>query len=98
MKLAVNNSVNLDTKKVGVKLMNGGGSKINRPTSHPLNPIHSQVKQQTSKTERPTSHPAGVRSQVREQTPKDSDSNHETVKAGLFIGAAISAVMVYQML
>lgn len=41
IKLGVNNSVNLDTKNVGVKLMNGGGSKINRPTSHPPNPIQS---------------------------------------------------------
>lgn len=48
MNLGVNNSVNLDTKKVGVKLMNGGSSKINRPTSHPSNPIHSQGKQQIS--------------------------------------------------
>lgn len=98
MKLGVNNSVNLGTKNVGVKLMNGGSSKINRPTSHPPNPIHSQVKQQTSKTDSPTSYHAEVQSQVKQQTPKDSDSNHEILKAGLIIGGLISAFMVYQML
>ena len=40
MKLGVNNSVNLETKKVGVRLMDGERSKIDRPTSHPSNPIH----------------------------------------------------------
>ena len=40
MKLGVNNSVNLETKQVGVRLMDGEKSKINRPTSHPSNPIH----------------------------------------------------------
>ena len=42
MKLGVNNDVNLDTKKVEVKLMNGVPSKTKRPTSHPSNPIHQQ--------------------------------------------------------
>ena len=40
MKLGVNNSVNLERKKVGARLMDGGPSKIDRPTSHPSNPIH----------------------------------------------------------
>ena len=40
MQLGVNNSVNLETKKVGARLMDGGPSKIDRPTSHPSNPIH----------------------------------------------------------
>ena len=40
MKLGVNNSVNLETKKVALQLMDGGPSKINPPNSHPLNPIH----------------------------------------------------------
>ena len=36
-------------KKVGIKLMNGGPLKINRPTSHPSNPIHRQVSEKQSK-------------------------------------------------
>ena len=34
MKLGVNNGINLDTKKAGVQLMEGGPSKINPPNSH----------------------------------------------------------------
>ena len=44
MKLGVNNSVNLETKKVGARLMDGEKSKIGRPTSHPSNPIHKVQK------------------------------------------------------
>ena len=40
MKLGVNNDVNLGTKKSALQLMDGGPSKINRPNSHPSNPIH----------------------------------------------------------
>ena len=40
MKLGVNNSVNLGTKKAALQLMDGGPSKINPPNSHPSNPIH----------------------------------------------------------
>ena len=39
MKLGVNNSVNLDSKLVGLKLMNGGKSKIKRPTSDSSNQL-----------------------------------------------------------
>ena len=40
MKLGVNNDVNPGTKKAGLKLMEGGPSKINLPNSHPSNPVH----------------------------------------------------------
>ena len=40
MKLGVNNSVNLGTKKAALQLMDRGPSKINPPNSHPSNPIH----------------------------------------------------------
>ena len=69
MQLGVNNSVNLDTKKVGVRLMDGEKSKIDRPTSHPSNPIH--------KTKR--------------------EGNHEILKVGVFMGAAISSLIVYKL-
>ena len=85
MKLGVNNSVNLDTKKVGARLMDGEKSKIDRPTSHPSNPIHKDQKtfqpQQANKLK---------------ETIK-IEGNHEILKAGVFIGAAISAFAVYRM-
>ena len=40
MKLGINNDVNSGTKKAALQLMDGGPSKINRPNSHPSNPIH----------------------------------------------------------
>ena len=88
MKLGVNNSVNLETKKVGVRLMDGEKSKINRPTSHPSNPIHSNPIHEDQKTFQPP--------QVKLQKNK-SEENHEILKAGVFMGAAISAFAVYRM-
>ena len=88
MKLGVNNSVNLETKKVGVRLMDGGPSKIDRPTSHPSNPIHPNPIHKDQKTFQPP--------QAKLQKNK-SEGNHEILKAGVFIGAAISAFIVYRM-
>ena len=94
MKLGVNNSVNLDTKKVGARLMDGEKSKIDRPTSHPsnpihkANPIHSNPIHKDQKTFQPP--------QVKLQKTK-SEENHEILKAGVFIGAAISAFIVYKL-
>ena len=94
MKLGVNNSVNLETKKVGVRLMDGEKSKINRPTSHPsnpihkANPIHSNPIHKDQKTFQPP--------QVKLQKTK-SEGNHEILKVGVFIGASISAFAVYKL-
>ena len=52
MKLGVNNEVNPETKKVGLKLMAGGPSKINPPNSHPSNPIHKAA---TAESRKPSS-------------------------------------------
>ena len=98
MQLGVNNSVNLETKKVDVRLMEGGPSKIDRPTSHPSNPIHK------AKTPNPI-HKANPihKDQKTFQPPQaklhktKSEGNHEILKAGVFIGAAVSAFAVYRM-
>jgi len=42
-KLGVNNTLNTDTKKSALKLMEGGPSKVNPPNSHPSNPVHRAV-------------------------------------------------------
>ena len=97
MQLGVNNSVNLETKKVGVRLMDGGPSKIDRPTSHPSNPIH---KAETSNPihkanpihkDQKTFQPPPVKLQKTK-----SEGNHEILKAGVFIGAAISSFIIYR--
>ena len=95
MKLGVNNSVNLETKKVGVRLMDGEKSKIDRPTSHPSNPIHKANPIQKANPIH--------NDQKTFQTPQTklqknkSEENHEILKVGVFMGAAISAFAVYRM-
>ena len=80
MKLGVNNAVNLETKKVGVRLMDGEKSKIDRPTSHPSNPIHkANPIHEYQKTFQPP--------QTKLQKNK-SEENHEILKVGVFMGAA----------
>ena len=93
MKLGVNNSVNLETKKVGVRLMDGGPSKIDRPTSHPSNPIHK------AETSNPNTIHKDKKTFQPPQTklPTKSEENHEILKVGVFIGAAVSAFVVYRM-
>ena len=88
MQLGVNNSVNLETKKVGVRLMDGEKSKIDRPTSHPSNPIHkANPIHKDQKTFQPP----------QAKLPTKSEENHEILKVGVFMGAAISAFAVYRM-
>ena len=88
MQLGVNNSVNLETKKVGVRLMDGGPSKIDRPTSHPSNPIHKAE----------TSNPIH-KDQKTFQPPQANKlgSKHEILKVCVFMGAAISSFIVYKL-
>ena len=99
MKLGVNNSVNLETKKVGVRLMDGEKSKIDRPTSHPSNPIQANpihkanpIQANPIQKDQKTFQP----SQTKLQKNK-SEENHEILKVGVFMGAAISAFAVYRM-
>jgi len=79
MKLGVN-SVNQDMKRVGVVLMDGGQSKIKRPTGHPSD--NRSDKQS----------PSDIEKQVSSQSPRSSES-HETLKAGLFILVVVSAFL-----
>ena len=95
MKLGVNNSVNLETKKVGVRLMDGEKSKIDRPTSHPSNPIQKANpihKANPIYDDQKTFQPPQAKLQKNK-----SEENHEILKVGVFIGAAISAFVVYKL-
>ena len=92
MKLGVNNSVNLETKKVGVRLMDVEKSKIDRSTSHPSNPIHKAETSNPIHKDQKTFQPP----QVKLQKTK-SEENHEILKVSVFIGAAVSAFVVYKL-
>ena len=76
MKLGVNNSVNLGTKKAALQLMDGGPSKINPPNSHPSNPIHKAA--------------MAVQTPQPKETTQDketaSTSQHEINKTAVIIG------------
>ena len=90
MQLGVNNSVNLETKKVGARLMDGGKSKIDRPTAHPSNPIHK------AEASNPMHKDQNLPPQFKQKKNK-REENHEILKVGVFMGAAISAFIVYRM-
>ena len=88
MKLGVNNSVNLETKKSALQLMDGGPSKINPPNSHPSNPIHkSAMAAQTPQTK------------VSEDTsaPKETVSTpqHEINKTAVIVGGVAVVALLF---
>jgi len=86
MKLGVNNEVNPDTKKAGLKHMAGGPSKINPPNSHPSNPIH---KAETAESRKPAStetQQAQPTAPKIEPTAPDKTSQHEINKTAVIVG------------
>ena len=89
MKLGANNSVNQETKRVRVKLMDGDESRIKRPTGHPSNPIERVSANLIAKLSETENENLG--SNVSEK-PTD---NHKTLKFGVFIAAAASAFLIY---
>ena len=77
MKLGMNNSVNLGTKKSALQLMDGGPSKTNPPNSHPSNPIHKAV--QSAPKEK-------TLNETSAQKETDSTPQHEINKTAVIIG------------
>ena len=103
MKLGVNSDVNVDLKKVGVNMMDGGPSKTNRPNSHPSNPENeSQKTKPPSLDSQPvTKKPQEASdSQEKEESNQDSvgvdASRHETFKSGVIIAASLGAFAIYR--
>ena len=79
MKLGVNNSVNLGTKKAALQLMDGGPSKINPPNSHPSNPIHKAA--MAAQTPQPK-----VSEEATEPKENVSTPQHEINKTAVIVG------------
>lgn len=67
MKFAVNKSVNLDMKSVGVKHMNGGSSKRKTPTSHLSNQKTASEAQKTDPN----------KTLVKTKASSDSETNND---------------------
>ena len=88
MKLGVNNDANPGTKKSGLKLMEGGPSKINPPNSHPSNPIHKAAT--AAQDPRPPKRvrfnlPSDEAGEIEEEL-KDETPQHEINKTAVIIG------------
>ena len=88
MKVGVNKSVNLEMKIVGVRHMNGGSSKINRPTSNPSNPVNKTI------TEVQVKAPPRL---DETRSTSDSESNYDIIKVGLISAGLVSAFLIHRL-
>ena len=86
MKLGVNNSINLGTKKSALQLMDGGPSKINPPNSHPSNPIHKAATQSPQPTQSPP---------LDTTTQTDSTPQHEINKTAVIVGVVAVIALLF---
>jgi len=90
MKLGVNNDANQDTKKAAIKLMAGNPPKVDRPFSHPSNPLSSKATKKEASNESLKSQP--------EPEPEPKTPQHETNKTAVIIGAVGVAVLLFMAL
>jgi len=93
MKLGVNNEVNPETEKAGLKHMAGVPSKINPPNSHPSNPIHKAATAESGHVVPPHRKPASTETQqVQPPTQKiepeaaDKTPQHQINKTAVIVG------------
>jgi len=96
MKLGVNNKVNPETKKAGLKLMAGSPSKINPPNSHPSNPIHKAATAESGRVVPP--HRKSASSETQQAQPAaqkiepealDKTPQHEMNKTVVIVGVVV---------
>ena len=95
VKLGANNNVNLETKKISIRNMDGGPSKINPPNSHPSNPIHKQATEAqglVKKKKAPQTNPA-TQTQPNPTKTTDSIDSHDVNKALVAVGALVLVVV-----
>jgi len=94
MKLGVNNEVNPETKKAGLKLMAGGPSKINASNSHPSNPIHKAATAESRKPAASETQQAQPTVQKIEPIAPDKTPQHEINKTAVIVGVlGLSALL-----
>jgi len=94
MKLGVNNEVNPETKKAGLKLMAGGPSKINSPNTHPSNRIHKAATAESRKPASTETEQAQPTVQKIEPTAPDKTPQHEINKTAVIVGVVgLSALL-----
>ena len=87
-KLGVNNTLNTDTQKSALQLMDGGPSKVNPPNSHPSNPIHKAVMAvQNPQPAKKTLKQVCFKLPTDEVNQKEKPDNHEINKTAVIVGA-----------
>jgi len=85
----VNNEVNPETKKAGLKHMAGGPSKINPPNSHPSNPIHKAATAESGRK------PASTETQQAQPKAADKTPQHEINKKAVIVSLVGLAALVF---
>ena len=88
IKLGVKHSVVQDMKRVGVGLMDEDELKIKGPSGHPSD--NKSQKQGTTDSEKQGS-------RKLPQHSGNSETSHETLKAGVSIFATVSAFLIYKL-
>ena len=68
--------------------MNGGSSKINRPTSYPSNPVSKTLTEVQVKT------PPRL---DETRSTSDSESNYDIIKVGLISAGLVSAFLIHRL-
>jgi len=86
MKLGVNNEVNPDKKKAGLKIMAGGPSKMNPPNSHLSNPMHKAATAESRKPSLSETQQAQPPVEKIEPEALDKTPQHEINKTAVIVG------------
>ena len=102
MKLGMNNTINSDTKLVGIKLMDGGKSKIRRLTKVSADAPGEAATAVAQNDDKETISESGntevnVTSVKRSFATPDT-TNHEVTKVGVFIAVAVSASVIWKVI
>ena len=99
IKLGVNNGINLGTKKEGLVLMEGGPSKINRPNSHPSNPIHkAAMAAQNPKPDYKAAKTPDLQQKTQlpsEETFSEKTPQHEINKTAVIVGVVGVVALIF---
>ena len=93
MKLGINNDVNSGTKKAALQLMDGGPSKINRPNSHPSNPIHKAA--MAAQSPKPETQTDGAPETQTDVAPETQTPQHEINKTAVIVGVVGVVALVF---
>jgi len=102
MKLGVNNEVNPEAKKAGLKHMAGGPSTINPPNSHPSNHIHKVATAESGRVVPPHRKPASSETQqaqppaqkIEPEAP-DKTPQHEINKTPVIVGVVVLSALLF---